>query len=233
MKGKIAVDAKTFVEENAQYTTPKLSFKDTTDKADPNQQDSYDYYDEYSYSYGNDSTNNDVKEQFNTFDHKKRFWPMIDPMLCPPTVYGFSFSIRKWCKFFVNRVSEPSWVDNAFDRLILPDAPKQVIRALVSSHEYPTDGARDQQELKGKGCVMLLHGSPGTGKTFTAETGKNSCTPCLCEVVSANMNCSLRVHEATTSCHHQWRARFVIIRHRHQAQKSPSICHILESHHLD
>ncbi|CCX12160.1 Similar to ATPase family gene 2 protein; acc. no. O60058 [Pyronema omphalodes CBS 100304] len=62
------------------------------------------------------------------------------------------------------------WIPNPFDNLLLPDDPRKVIRSLVGSHQYPETGARDQQELKGKGLVVLLHGTPGTGKTLTAET---------------------------------------------------------------
>ena len=47
--------------------------------------------------------------------------------------------------------------------MILNPTPKKVIKSLVSSHEFPDTAARDQQELKGKGLVMLLHGTPGTG----------------------------------------------------------------------
>jgi SpoVK/Ycf46/Vps4 family AAA+-type ATPase len=54
------------------------------------------------------------------------------------------------------------------DLLILPDAQRRLIRSLVTSHRYP-DHARDEASLKGKGLIMLLHGTPGSGKTLTAE----------------------------------------------------------------
>lgn len=44
-----------------------------------------------------------------------------------------------------------------------------MLEALVSSHSFPVN-ARDQPEQKGKGLVILLHGTPGSGKTLTAET---------------------------------------------------------------
>ncbi|KAK9771657.1 putative P-loop containing nucleoside triphosphate hydrolase protein [Seiridium cardinale] len=63
----------------------------------------------------------------------------------------------------------PFTIENAWESLILDDEQKNMVQALVSSHQYPED-ARNQAEQKGKGLVILLHGSPGSGKTLTAET---------------------------------------------------------------
>lgn len=51
--------------------------------------------------------------------------------------------------------------------LILPNTQKRILRALVHSHVFP-EQARDEWGLKGKGLIILLHGTPGTGKTLTA-----------------------------------------------------------------
>jgi type II secretory ATPase GspE/PulE/Tfp pilus assembly ATPase PilB-like protein len=91
----------------------------------------------------------------------------FEKMLCPPYVYGFSLSRKDWCKFSVDLLSEVNWNKKAFDNLILKDAQKLVLQALVTSHAFP-DNARDQPLQKGKGLVILLHGSPGSGKTLTA-----------------------------------------------------------------
>jgi hypothetical protein len=107
--------------------------------------------------------------------HTIRSWPVNDPMLCPPWVHGFSPSLKQWCKFYIDQIEDANWKPNAFDSLILPDEPKRVIRCLVSSHQYPEDGVRDQQDLKGKGLVILLHGSPGTGN--------------LCEILAELVRC--------------------------------------------
>jgi hypothetical protein len=90
-----------------------------------------------------------------------------DPLLCPPYVYGFNLDMKEWCKFFVDSLQYFEWTKNAMDALILPDAQRRLIRSLVSSHQFP-DQARDEAHLKGKGLIMLLHGSPGSGKTLTA-----------------------------------------------------------------
>lgn len=93
----------------------------------------------------------------------------VDPMLCPPYEYGFSLARKEWAKLLVDCLDEISWADNVWDSLIVGDRQKLVLQSLVSSHSYPDD-ARDQMRQKGKGLVVLLYGTPGSGKTLTAET---------------------------------------------------------------
>ena len=59
------------------------------------------------------------------------------------------------------------WKPNAWESLLLPNAQKRILRALVENHLFPDD-ARNEDMQKGKGLVLLLHGSPGSGKTMTA-----------------------------------------------------------------
>ncbi|KAK9418246.1 putative P-loop containing nucleoside triphosphate hydrolase protein [Seiridium unicorne] len=92
-----------------------------------------------------------------------------EPLLCPPFTIGYSLGKKQWSRFFVDNLSNMSWKENAWESLILDDEQKNMVQALVSSHQYPED-ARNQAEQKGKGLVILLHGSPGSGKTLTAET---------------------------------------------------------------
>jgi hypothetical protein len=91
-----------------------------------------------------------------------------DPMLCPPYIYGFSLESKEWCKYFIDHLASVAWQENAMEALILPTAQRRLIRSLVTSHRYP-EHARDEASLKGKGLIMLLHGTPGSGKTLTAE----------------------------------------------------------------
>lgn len=64
---------------------------------------------------------------------------------------------------------EVEWKTNMWNALIVSDEQKLVLQALVTSHHFP-DNARDQPEQKGRGLVVLLYGTPGSGKTLTAET---------------------------------------------------------------
>jgi AAA+ superfamily predicted ATPase len=91
-----------------------------------------------------------------------------DPLLCPPYIYGYSLEMKEWCKFFVDNILPVEWESNPMNALILPEAQRRLIRSLVTSHTFP-DQARDESALKGKGLILLLHGSPGSGKTLTAE----------------------------------------------------------------
>lgn len=61
-----------------------------------------------------------------------------------------------------------SWNKAAFERLVLKQDKKDLIEALVTNH-LEVGSMADVIEGKGNGLVILLHGGPGTGKTFTAE----------------------------------------------------------------
>ncbi|KAF9460015.1 P-loop containing nucleoside triphosphate hydrolase protein [Collybia nuda] len=145
IQGRIIIDTSTFMEENG-------------------------YYDPLLFDLEEEDTKEPEENSFKPPGHVVMAWKNIDPALCPPYVHGFCPSVKQWCRFYIDRISEAQWDKDCFEDLILPDAPKHVIRSLVTAHNYPDNGARDQQELKGKGLVVLLHGTPGTGKTLTAET---------------------------------------------------------------
>ncbi|THY31303.1 P-loop containing nucleoside triphosphate hydrolase protein [Aureobasidium pullulans] len=98
----------------------------------------------------------------------KRSFESLDTALCPPYVLGYSCSRKNWCRYYVTNLREVPWKTNAFNELILPQSQLNLVRALVTSHNFPTD-ARDEEQQKGKGLVCLLHGPPGSGKTLTAE----------------------------------------------------------------
>lgn len=84
-----------------------------------------------------------------------------------PYLYGFSFPAKVWGRFQVVNVSPIQWRDDAFDKLVLPAEEKEMVRALV---EHNTGSFTDIVDGKGGGCIFLLHGPPGQGKTLTAET---------------------------------------------------------------
>ncbi len=100
-----------------------------------------------------------------------------------PTIPGFSFACKQWGEFFVSQISEIIFDDKAFLRLVLPEDKKSLIRALVEDHretisrlnENKASNTQHKPEFtdiitgKGGGCIFLLHGSPGVGKTLTAE----------------------------------------------------------------
>ncbi|KAH7140403.1 P-loop containing nucleoside triphosphate hydrolase protein [Dactylonectria estremocensis] len=90
-------------------------------------------------------------------------------MLCPPYSVGYSLDRKEWCRYLVENLREVAWKNDAWSSLILDDGQKSILEALVTSHRYP-ENSRNQPEQKGKGLVILLHGTPGSGKTLSAET---------------------------------------------------------------
>ena len=54
----------------------------------------------------------------------------------------------------------------AYDQLVMDPEKKAMIRALVEDN---SSGFSDIISGKGGGCIFLLHGEPGVGKTLTAE----------------------------------------------------------------
>lgn len=84
-----------------------------------------------------------------------------------PYMFGFSFRSKIWGEMRVSGLSEIEWRDDAFDKLVLDADEKRVVKALV---EHSGSSFADIVEGKGGGCIFMLHGEPGQGKTLTAET---------------------------------------------------------------
>lgn len=83
-----------------------------------------------------------------------------------PSVFGFSFNTKKWGELSVSNLREVSYRAEAFEKLVLDSEQKRSIMALVQNGGK---GFSDVIDGKGGGCIFLLHGSPGLGKTMTAE----------------------------------------------------------------
>jgi SpoVK/Ycf46/Vps4 family AAA+-type ATPase len=69
----------------------------------------------------------------------------------------------------VDLIREVNWNHKAFGSLVADDDTKEMIQALVSNQLAAQKGT-DVIESKGNGLILLLHGPPGTGKTYTAES---------------------------------------------------------------
>lgn len=83
-----------------------------------------------------------------------------------PFLYGFSLSAKQWGRMAVNGVSAIAFREDAFEKLVLPEEDKELVKAIVQ------DEGSDFSDLidgKGGGSIFLLHGPPGQGKTLTAE----------------------------------------------------------------
>ncbi|KAK7460276.1 hypothetical protein Landi51_00524 [Colletotrichum acutatum] len=89
--------------------------------------------------------------------------------LFPNLVPGFDLRRKKWVDVEVDRIRDVAWNDQAFNSLVADEDMKMLILALVTNQIDAKRGT-DVIDNKGNGLIMLLHGSPGTGKTFTAES---------------------------------------------------------------
>ncbi|KAI7284241.1 hypothetical protein KC345_g2428 [Hortaea werneckii] len=114
--------------------------------------------------------------------------------LLPLRIFGYALQKRKWYAFSVLHLRDPPAMkeeerNKAFNALVLPQELRRTIRALVShqvreitmpkddfddtGHDVGFQRAPHTFDLirgKGEGIILLFHGSPGVGKTTTAES---------------------------------------------------------------
>ncbi|OBT92236.2 hypothetical protein VE01_09997 [Pseudogymnoascus verrucosus] len=91
-----------------------------------------------------------------------------DLMICDFQIPGFSLFDKKWCFFAIDFLDDVEFNSDAYKQLLLPKNHKELAHALVKNH-----GSNEFDDLikgKGKGLVFVLHGAPGVGKAFTAES---------------------------------------------------------------
>jgi ATP-dependent Lon protease len=69
---------------------------------------------------------------------------------------------------YVDQISDVVWNKQAFADLVVDPETKQLVQALVMK-QLGAQKSTDVIQGKGNGLILLLHGAPGTGKTFTAE----------------------------------------------------------------
>ncbi|KAG6358336.1 hypothetical protein INS49_014220 [Diaporthe citri] len=90
-------------------------------------------------------------------------------MLFPPRIKGFDMHGKLWRDLDVDCIQEVQWRQEAFDHLVIDEDTKDLIQALITNRIASSKNT-DWIGSKGNGFIMLLHGGPGTGKTFTAES---------------------------------------------------------------
>ncbi|KAI1334078.1 P-loop containing nucleoside triphosphate hydrolase protein [Xylariaceae sp. FL0016] len=88
-------------------------------------------------------------------------------------VAGFIPGEKRWGHFSVEHLEEIKYDKEAFKYLVLDDEIKTLVRAMVgtfaSANGKVSPWPNDFVKNKGQGRIFLLHGSPGVGKTCTAE----------------------------------------------------------------
>ena len=87
-----------------------------------------------------------------------------------PLLRSYALKTKRWLQFFVDSVDEILFNSFAFSNLVLPADEKELIFAFAESQIKYKDNFDDVISGKGKGIIILLFGSPGISKTFTAES---------------------------------------------------------------
>ncbi|KAF4471595.1 AAA family ATPase [Fusarium albosuccineum] len=87
----------------------------------------------------------------------------------PNRLVGYNLREKKWRDLKVDQIQDVSWNKQAFEHLVINHDTKDLIQALVTS-KLESQESTDIIQGKGNGLIILLHGGPGTGKTFTAES---------------------------------------------------------------
>ncbi len=91
-------------------------------------------------------------------------------LLTVPWVKGFVLKEKKWYSLAVNHVKPITW-NESFENLVLPNQEKDLLLAFAQSKIKSTEIVFDDfVDGKGRGIIILLSGSPGVGKTLTAES---------------------------------------------------------------
>lgn len=107
--------------------------------------------------------------------------PEIKPLkeeqlvICVPWVKSFALKEKRWYELAVDFVEEITWNDS-FSNLVLPHQEKDLLLAFAQSKISAAGNPStmnvfdDFIDGKGRGVIILLSGSPGVGKTLTAES---------------------------------------------------------------
>ncbi|KAK7709975.1 hypothetical protein SLS63_013117 [Diaporthe eres] len=127
--------------------------------------------------------------KINTEEHIDRCKKVMERenllVLFPGIVSGYSLRNRKWVRLDINQLQDVTYQDG-WSELVLPKGHKKMVQAMVetfakrsrlkttradteTSAEDIDRFGFDLVQQKGQGCIILLHGAPGVGKTSTAE----------------------------------------------------------------
>lgn len=86
--------------------------------------------------------------------------------MCWPYLFGFSFTTKRWGEIQIDQLRPIKFDNDAFDYLVLDSDIKNMMKALIVNVKH---SFKDIIGGKSGGCIFMLHGPPGVGKTLTCE----------------------------------------------------------------
>ncbi|KAF2098988.1 P-loop containing nucleoside triphosphate hydrolase protein [Rhizodiscina lignyota] len=95
----------------------------------------------------------------------------LQALLSPGVTPGWSLSSKFWGYFRVDSANLQAieWKDDPTQDLHIDPKHRRLIRALIKQHNSEQEPMKDVVAGKGSGLIILLNGTPGCGKTLTAE----------------------------------------------------------------
>ncbi|KAK4168563.1 hypothetical protein QBC43DRAFT_309121 [Cladorrhinum sp. PSN259] len=112
-----------------------------------------------------------------------------------PTIPAFILSERRWGRVLLSGLSEVKPDQDAFKYLVLDPEIKLTVKAMIgkfaSQDGKLTPWPSDFVKNKGEGRIFLLHGSPGVGKTCTAECAAELARRPLLALTSGDISTSM------------------------------------------
>lgn len=100
-------------------------------------------------------------------------------LMMPRELPGYDLLEKEWINLPVSNITPISWNKQPFEDLVLPEETKRLVRSMVTVRASSIKTKWKEQRSgadfdiipgKGNGLIILFHGSPGTGKTLTAES---------------------------------------------------------------
>ncbi|KAK6860718.1 hypothetical protein PG995_004354 [Apiospora arundinis] len=128
-------------------------------------------------------------EAYDSVEEASRSLSLEEVMTCIPYLPGISLETRSWGNFHVPDITEVAYNDVAFEALVLDEQKKRLISSLVGHDSTNNSNVYDDLiQGKGRGLVFLLHGPPGVGKTYTAESIADYTRRPLLKITSAELS---------------------------------------------
>ena len=117
-------------------------------------------------------TENDLKyASWDKIDVKAEVFDDEKACLCPPVIRCVNVQTQKGYIVTVGDLKQVEWKSTAIEKLVLDAERKRMLLRLIRYHL--SNKQKDEGDLishKGNGLIVVLHGPPGNGKSFAAES---------------------------------------------------------------